>query len=57
LRIEVDVLAFTRRLGRMEAKAFVDGKLACQAVLTCSIVPRTREAEAVTGEGTTEAAQ
>jgi 3-hydroxyacyl-[acyl-carrier-protein] dehydratase len=35
----------------------VDGKLACQATLTCSIVPRTREAEAVTGEGTVEAAQ
>ena len=31
LRIEVDVLAFKRRLGRMEANAFVEGKLACQA--------------------------
>ncbi len=40
LRIEVDVLAFKSRLGRMEAKAFVDGKLACQAILTCQIVPR-----------------
>ena len=27
LRIEVDVLAFKTRVGRMEAKAFVDGKL------------------------------
>jgi 3-hydroxyacyl-[acyl-carrier-protein] dehydratase len=53
----VDVLAFKSRLGRMEAHALVDGKLACQATLTCSIVPRTREAEAVTGEGTVEAAQ
>ena len=44
LRIEVDVLAFKSRLGRMEAKAFVDGKLACQAVLTCSIVSKAREA-------------
>jgi 3-hydroxyacyl-[acyl-carrier-protein] dehydratase len=56
LRIEVDVLAFKSRLGRMEAKATVDGKVACQATLTCSIVPRVREAgaqpaaEAVTGE-------
>ncbi|MGD0799718.1 MAG: 3-hydroxyacyl-ACP dehydratase FabZ [Terracidiphilus sp.] len=44
LRIEVDVLAFKSRLGRMEAKAFVDGKVACQATLTCSIVSKTREA-------------
>ncbi|MGA3371617.1 MAG: 3-hydroxyacyl-ACP dehydratase FabZ [Terracidiphilus sp.] len=44
LRIEVDVLAFKSRLGRMEAKATVDGKLACEAVLTCSIVPKVREA-------------
>lgn len=43
LRIEVEVLAFRTRMGRMEAKAFVDGKLACQATLTCSIVPRVRE--------------
>jgi 3-hydroxyacyl-[acyl-carrier-protein] dehydratase len=39
LRIEVDVLAFKSRMGRMEAKALVDGKLACQATLTCQIVP------------------
>jgi 3-hydroxyacyl-[acyl-carrier-protein] dehydratase len=44
LRIEVDVLAFKSRLGRMEARALVDGKVACQATLTCSIVPRVREA-------------
>ena len=40
LRIEVDVLQFKSRLGRMEAKAFVEGKLACQAILTCQIVPK-----------------
>jgi hypothetical protein len=28
----------------MEAKAFVEGKLACQATLTCQIVPKAREA-------------
>jgi 3-hydroxyacyl-[acyl-carrier-protein] dehydratase len=44
LRIEVDVLAFRSRMGRMEAKATVDGKVACQATLTCQIVPKTREA-------------
>jgi 3-hydroxyacyl-[acyl-carrier-protein] dehydratase len=41
LRIEVEVLAFKTRIGRMEAKAYVGDKLACQAVLTCSIVSRT----------------
>ena len=45
LRIEVDVLAFRSRMGRMEAKATVDGKLACQATLSCAIVPRARETE------------
>jgi 3-hydroxyacyl-[acyl-carrier-protein] dehydratase len=40
----VDVLSFKPRVGRMEAKAFVDGKVACQATLTCQIVPKAREA-------------
>src|ERR1035438_9956718 len=43
LRIEVEVLSFKSRVGRMEAKAFIDGKLACQATLTCQVVPRVRE--------------
>ena len=44
LRIEVNVLAFRSRMGRMEARATVDGKLACEATLSCAIVPRVREA-------------
>lgn len=40
LRIEVDVLSFRPRRGRMEGKAYVDGKLACEATLTCAVVPR-----------------
>jgi len=40
LRIEVDVLSFRPRQGRMEGKAYVDGKLACEATLTCMVVPR-----------------
>jgi 3-hydroxyacyl-[acyl-carrier-protein] dehydratase len=40
LRIEVDVLSFRPRAGRMEGKAYVDGKLACEATLTCMMVPR-----------------
>ncbi len=42
LRIEVDVLSFRPRAGRIEGKAFVDGKLACEATLTCQVVPRVR---------------
>jgi 3-hydroxyacyl-[acyl-carrier-protein] dehydratase len=57
LRIEVNVLAIKSRLGRMEANALVEGKLACQATLTCSIVHRTPETEAVTGEAQIEAAE
>jgi 3-hydroxyacyl-[acyl-carrier-protein] dehydratase len=52
LRIEVEVLAFKSRVGRMEAKALVDGKLACQATLTCAIVPRVREPEPAAEAGT-----
>jgi 3-hydroxyacyl-[acyl-carrier-protein] dehydratase len=40
LRLEVDVLSFRPRAGRMEGKAYVDGKLACEATLTCAVVPR-----------------
>ena len=40
LRIEVDVLAWRARAVRMEGKAFVDGKLACEAVIMCAVVPR-----------------
>jgi 3-hydroxyacyl-[acyl-carrier-protein] dehydratase len=47
LRIEVKVLNIKSRLGRMEAAAFVDGKLACEATLTCQIVPKRREPAAV----------
>jgi len=46
LRIEVDVLSFKTRAGRIEGKAFVDGKLACQATLTCAVVTREREKRA-----------
>ncbi len=53
LRIEVEVLAFKSRVGRMEAKAFVDGKVACQATLTCAIVPRVREPEPAAAEAGT----
>lgn len=46
LRIEIDVLSFRSRAGRIEGKAYVDGKLACEATLTCMVVPRVREQRA-----------
>jgi 3-hydroxyacyl-[acyl-carrier-protein] dehydratase len=55
LRIEVDVLSFRPRAGRMEGKAYVDGKLACEATLTCMMVPRTpAKAEAAQEAGAAE---
>jgi 3-hydroxyacyl-[acyl-carrier-protein] dehydratase len=44
LRIEVDVLSMKSRAGRIEGKAFVDGKLVCEATLTCHVVPRVQQA-------------
>lgn len=43
LRIEIDVLSFRPRAGRIQGRATVDGKLACEATLTCQVVPRARE--------------
>ena len=45
LRIEVDVLNFRSRFGKMAGKAFIGDKLACEATLTCMVVPRTAESK------------
>jgi 3-hydroxyacyl-[acyl-carrier-protein] dehydratase len=45
LRIEVEVLSFRTRAGRIAGKAYVDGKLACEATLTCAVVPRASESK------------
>ena len=50
LRIEVEVLSMKTRAGRIEGKAYADGKLACQATLTCMVVPRGRETSDATAE-------
>lgn len=42
LRIEVDVLAFRQTAGRLQGKAYVDGKLACEAVVTCRLLQRPK---------------
>ena len=55
IRIEVNVVSFRPRAGKMEGKAFIDGKLACEATLTCMIVPRRQESKE--GAGSQEATQ
>jgi 3-hydroxyacyl-[acyl-carrier-protein] dehydratase len=43
IRIEVEVLSFRSRAGRMTGRAYVEDKVACEATLTCMIVPRVAE--------------
>ena len=40
------VLSFRRARGGWQARPTVDGKLACEATLTCTVVPREREERA-----------
>lgn len=47
LRIEVNVINWRPRAVRMEGRATVDGKLACEAVVMCQLVPRSSEAAAL----------
>jgi 3-hydroxyacyl-[acyl-carrier-protein] dehydratase len=55
LRIEVDVLAFRGTAGRLRGKAYVDGKLACEGIVTCRLLSRASksksEPDAGAGEG------
>ena len=54
VRVEVDVLQWSRRGGRMRGNAFVDGKLACAATITCQVVPRQRKATSAAASETSE---
>jgi 3-hydroxyacyl-[acyl-carrier-protein] dehydratase len=40
MRIEITVLNWRPRAVRMEGKVTVDGKLACEAIVMCQLVPR-----------------
>jgi 3-hydroxyacyl-[acyl-carrier-protein] dehydratase len=40
LRIEVSVLAWRSNAAKMQGRATVDGKLACEATITCQVVDR-----------------
>jgi 3-hydroxyacyl-[acyl-carrier-protein] dehydratase len=59
IRIEVDVVSFRTRAGKMAGKAYVEDKLACEATLTCMVVPRAAESkpESKAEAGSAEAAQ
>jgi 3-hydroxyacyl-[acyl-carrier-protein] dehydratase len=51
LRIEVDVVVWRGTAGRMQGKAYVGEKLACEAVVTCRLLNRAaKEPEAVLAE-------
>jgi len=41
LRIEVDVLAWRGTAGRMQGKAYLGDKLACEAIVTCRLLNRS----------------
>ena len=57
LRFEIDVISFRSRAGKMQGKAFVDGKLVCEATLSCLLVPRSREKAAGAAEAAPAAAE
>ena len=40
LRLELDVLSLRETFCRMQAKAFVDGQIAAEAIILCKILPR-----------------
>lgn len=42
VRLEIDVLNWRSRAMRMQGKAFVDGKLVCEGVVTSQMLPRPR---------------
>jgi 3-hydroxyacyl-[acyl-carrier-protein] dehydratase len=57
LRFEIEVVKFRSRIGKMQGKTFVDGKLVCEATLSCMVVPRSREKAAETEPATVESGQ
>ncbi len=45
VRIEVEVIVWRTTAVKMQGKAYVEGKLACEAVVTCQLVNRTSDNE------------
>ena len=54
LRIEVVVRAWRMTAARLEGKAYVDGKVVCEAIVTCRLVPRAMSAGAGSTAGEEE---
>ncbi len=50
LRIEVGVRAWRVTAARLEGKAYVDGKVAAEAVVTCRLVPRGTNTDSAEAE-------
>jgi 3-hydroxyacyl-[acyl-carrier-protein] dehydratase len=47
VKIEVTVLAWRRTAVRMEGKAYVGEKVACEAIVTCQLIPRRKPESSV----------
>ena len=45
LRIEVEVVAWRRTMVRMRGTAYVDGKRACEAIVSCALTDRAPKSE------------
>ena len=50
LRIEVNVLVFRGTAGRLQGKAYVDGKLVCEGIVTCRLLTRKSGGQSETAE-------
>jgi 3-hydroxyacyl-[acyl-carrier-protein] dehydratase len=50
IRFEVDVLQWRSRAVKMQGNAFVDGKLVCEAIVMCQLVPRQQKSSAEAAE-------
>lgn len=57
VRIEVEVLAWRRTAVRMGGKALVNGKVVCEATISCQLVDRSRGKSSSKGGNATEAAE
>ena len=54
LRIEITVLNWKPRLVRMQGRVLVEGKLVCEAIVMCQLVPRQKAAPEAAPEPTAE---
>jgi 3-hydroxyacyl-[acyl-carrier-protein] dehydratase len=57
VRLEIDVLNWRTRMMRMQGKAYVDGKLICEGIVTSQMVPRTRPIKSETASDAANAPQ